>query len=202
MGKPAWLKRKAILAALGYDMTSWSRVVYYRECFDFLRGIKPETLDALEISGGDNWRSVIPFRSFTEAHYPDYDVCSGPLPGGKQFDVVIADQVWPHVLWPYRATRNVLEMLRPGGTFVCTVSFLIQRNNFCDCTRWTDTGLKHLMIEAGFPEDGILLSGSWGNRDAAIASLKRLGVKRGWFGSLENDPRYPLSSWVVARKPL
>lgn len=196
MRKPSWLKRKAILKSLGFDISRWSRVICYRECFAFLRAQSPETLDALEISGGGAWRDAIPFKSFSEAHYPDYDVCVGPLP--RSFDVVIADQVWPHLLYPYRATRHVRDMLNPGGWFVVTVPFLIHTNQPVDCTRWTETGLKHLLIEGGFGEDAIQ-TGSWGNLAAVKASLRRIGAKRG-FGSLDNDPRYPMTVWAIARK--
>lgn len=194
--KPRWLKRKAILSALGADQSRWSRVVCYRECFAFLRSIGPESLAALEISGGAQWREAIPFRSFTEVHYPEYDVCQDALP--DRYDVIIADQVWPHLLWPYRATRNILSMLRDGGWFVVTVPFLIHRNQPVDCTRWTETGLKHLLMEAGFQEADIQ-TGSWGNLAAVKASLRRIGAKRG-FGALTNDPNYPMTVWAFARK--
>lgn len=183
--KPAWLKRKALLSTLGSDQSRWSRVVCYRECFAFLKGLATQDLDAIEISGGGPWQDAIPFRSFSHVHYPEYDVCEAALP--RKYDVVIADQVWPHLLWPYRATRNVLDSLTESGWFVVTVPFLIHRNQPVDCTRWTETGLKHLLIEAGFPEDQIH-TGSWGNLAAVEASLKRIGAKRG-FGSLTKTTR-------------
>jgi hypothetical protein len=193
--KPKFLKRKSILHALGVDTSRWSRIICYRECMAFLDEIDSKTLDAVEISGDGPWRDR--FKSFTTVAFPDYDVCEGPLP--RTFDVVIADQVWPHVLWPYRATRNVLAMLNDGGWFLVTVPFLIHRNQPVDCTRWTETGLRHLLMEAGFRHEDIR-SGSWGNLAAVRASLRRIGAKR-HFGSLVNDPRYPMTIWAMARKP-
>lgn len=187
---------KSLLGAVGYDHRHWTRPVMYERCRELLLGLKPETLDALEISAGKFFQTI-GFRSFREANYPEYDVCERAL--DQRFDVVIADQVFEHLLWPYRAARNVHAMLRPGGHFLVTTPFLIRVHDIpFDCTRWTETGLRHFLIECGFDPEGIV-TGSWGNRACVKANL-RTWARRGWFGSLRNEPAFPVAVWALARK--
>jgi hypothetical protein len=92
--------RKA-LWAVGYETTDWMRIVMYRRCFAFIADLGPETLDALEISAGPNWAREFRFRSYTGTSYPGFDICSQTLPA--RFDLIIADQVFEHLKWPYRS---------------------------------------------------------------------------------------------------
>jgi SAM-dependent methyltransferase len=156
-------------------------------------------LDALEISG-TAWQSA-GFRTYESQQYPEYDICEGPLP--RQFDLIIADQVFEHLLWPYRAACNVHQMLRPGGHFLLATPFL-QKVHECphDCTRWTETGLKHLLAECGFPIE-MIVTGSWGNRMAAKANLnpKKFPTYSPLLHrNLTNDPQFPVQVWALAIK--
>lgn len=155
-------------------------------------------MDALEVSPGDFWQRL-PFRSFTGASYPDFDVCAERL--DRDFDFIIADQVFEHLLYPYRAGKNVFSMLRPGGRFVITTPFLIRRHDHpVDCSRWTDIGLKHFLEECGFPIEKIR-TWSWGNRPCVLANLKRFRwAAEGRFKSLKNDPQFPVAVWGIAEK--
>jgi len=187
---------KKALDAVHYDYGHWARTVMYQECFRLVGGLNPGNLDTLEISGSNVWKSW-EFKSFTEANFPEFDICSMTLP--QRFDLIIADQVFEHLLWPYRAGRNVHSMLRPGGHFMVTTPFLIKVHDFpVDCSRWTELGLKHLLAECGFPIDGIR-TGSWGNRACVKANFRRWAW-RGWFRSLANEPEFPVSVWALARK--
>jgi SAM-dependent methyltransferase len=187
---------KRVLDAVGYDHRLWARVVMYEQCFALLRGLGPERLDALEISAGPEWRTL-GFRTFTTSQYPDFDVCSDVL--AERFDVVIADQIFEHVLWPARAARNVHAMLRPGGHFLVTVPFMIRMHREPqDCTRWSETGLRHFLAECGFPLERIR-TGAWGNRACVKANFGRW-ARRGWFGSLENEPDFPVAVWALAQR--
>jgi len=139
---------KQLLRTVGYDYRHLTRPVMYGECAKLIERLGPQQLDALEISAGEFFRGF-PFRSFAEANYPAFDICKQALPA--QFDLVIADQVWEHLLYPYRATRHVLAMLRPGGHFLVTTPFLIKVHRIpTDCSRWTETGLAHFLAECGF----------------------------------------------------
>jgi len=133
------------------------------------------------------------------ANYPAFDICKQALP--EQFDLVITDQVWEHLLYLYRATRNVLAMLKPGGHFLVTTPFLIKVHRIpTDCSRWTETGMAHFVAECGFELDTVI-TGSWGNRAAVRANFDR-SSRRGWFRSMKNEPDFPIVVWALARKPL
>jgi hypothetical protein len=85
----------------GFDTTDWLRVIMYRRCFSFIENIRPETLDVLEISGGSQWRRKFKFGSYTSTDFPEFDICAEVL--DRQFDLIIADQVFEHLTWPMRA---------------------------------------------------------------------------------------------------
>lgn len=189
-------KLRRALHAVGYDTTDWMRIVMYQRCFEFIRELGPSGLDVLEVSGGPQWVREFTFRSYTATGYPAFDICAQTLP--QRFDLIIADQVFEHLKWPYRAARNVLAMLRPGGHFLVTVPFLVRvHRSPSDCTRWTEEGLGYFLEECGFAAAGIT-TGSWGNRDCVKANLTRWR-KRGLFGSLANEPDFPLVVWAFAR---
>ncbi len=143
------------------------RLVLDRETARIISTLPIGSMDALEISG-NKWAEC-GFRSFLSAHYPEYDICAGPL--AKSFDIIIAEQVFEHLLWPHRAARHAHAMLNPGGYFLVTVPFLQKVHNFpVDCSRWTETGIKYLLADSGFHLDDIQ-TWSWGNRIAAKANL-------------------------------
>src|SRR5262249_18868680 len=153
------LARRHFGPKTGHYHDQWSRIVMNKETDRLIRELSPARCSALEISGYD-WKDR-GFRQYRSVHYPDFDICVMTLP--DRFDIIIAEQVFEHLLWPYRAARNVLTMLNPGGSFLVTTPFLIKLHEPVDCTRWTETGMKHLLAEAGFPIDKIK-TGSWGNR--------------------------------------
>lgn len=124
-----------------------------------------ERPSALEISG-TVWKDH-GFARYRSTSYPEYDVTAAPLE--ERFDLVIAEHVLEHLPRPYAAARNVLAMLAPGGAFLVVTPFLYEVHP-CpdDCTRWTESGLRHFLAEAGYDEARIR-TGAWGNR-ACIAS--------------------------------
>ena len=161
------------------------------------QSLHPSSLDVLEISG-DNWKNA-GFKSYRSVAYPEYDICAEALP--QTFDLIIAEQVFEHLLWPYRAGRNVHQMLRPGGHFLISTPFLIRIHNFpVDCSRWTELGLKHFLAECGFPLENTRTD-SWGNRSCVIQNLDHfLTTYRPSKHSLENEPDYPYHVWALTRK--
>ncbi len=90
----------------GFDRMQWSRIRMYEQLFRHLREWEPGRLSALEISPGSPdspWRQLA-FAHYRGVEYPDFDICRDAL--DEQFDVIIADQVFEHLLWPYRAART------------------------------------------------------------------------------------------------
>lgn len=191
-------KLRRAVSSVGYDPTDWVRVVMYQRCFAFIRELGPEKLDALEISAGPQWSRELRFKSYTGTQYPGFDICSETLP--RQFDLVIADQVFEHLKWPYRAGKNVYSMLKPGAHFVVTTPFLVRIHKApIDCTRWTEEGMSYFLQECGFDADHIETA-SWGNRACIVGNFKQWS-KRGFFGSLANEPDFPVMVWAFAQKP-
>ena len=186
-----------IARGIGYDKTHITRVVAYRAVDRWLDEAGTAKLDALEISAGWKWRER-DWGSFSEMNWPDYDICADRM--DRQFDVIIADNVFEHLKYPYRAARNVFAMLRPGGHFICITPFLIRYHPIpIDCTRWTETGLLHFLEEAGFDPDATQ-TGSWGNAGAVKANFHRW-ARAGWERRFHNDAHFPVTVWAIAQKP-
>jgi SAM-dependent methyltransferase len=182
---------------VGYDKTHLTRTVAYRAVEEWLDKQPCSQLDVLEIAAGWKWRQR-QWGSFTEMNWPDHDICEQVL--DRQFDLIIADNVWEHLLHPWRATRHLLQMLKPGGTFINITPFLIRYHPIpSDCTRWTELGMRHFLADCGFDAAGIE-TGSWGNAEAVTANLHRW-ARTGWRRALPNDPNFPVTVWAIARKP-
>ena len=185
-------------------MASINRIVMQRSSRKWLNALPLAEMDVAEISG--KWGQMFQFRSYSRFRFPKYDICEGPFldEGGavRQFDLIIANQVWEHLERPYRATCNVLEMVRQGGYFwIATPFFIPYHGAPVDCSRWSARGLKNLLIEAGFPEAHIQAE-QWGNRATA-----RRNMEEKWppkhapeTDDLTNDPEFPICAWALARK--
>jgi SAM-dependent methyltransferase len=167
-----------------------------RQCRKLVQDLGPSQLAVLEISG-HAYRDM-GFRKYVNVDYPSYDICVAPLE--EKFDLIIAQQVFEHLLWPYRAGRNVYAMLKAGGHFLISTPFLVRvHNDPVDCTRWTETGLKYFLAECGFPLESIR-TGSWGNRACIRANFGQWIRYRPFFHSLRNEPDFPYHVWALAGK--
>jgi len=189
--------KSAFDAMTGIGDDQWCRTVMNRECLRLVESLGPESLDTLEISG-DLWKSRCRYKSYRSVDYPEFDVCERALP--ETYDLIIAEQVFEHVLWPHRAARNVYQMLRPGGRFLISTPFMI-RVHPCpvDCCRWTETGMKYMLADCGWSLDKITTN-SWGNRACVKGNLKRWVRYRSLFHSLKNEPEFPFVVWALAQR--
>jgi SAM-dependent methyltransferase len=195
-----WVSRK-IAEAIGYPYyhPHWARTVLYERASAFIRALDPSRLDVLEISPGDNeyWRQL-PFRSHSRLAYPEFDVCRDRLE--PSYDLVIADQVFEHTLQPWRGVANVRHMLRPGGWFFIATPFLLRVHAHpIDCSRWTELGLRQLLLECGADWERIETA-SWGNRRAIRGNFRRW-TRQTWWRSLRNEPKFPVMVWAFAQAP-
>lgn len=176
----------------------WSRVVMNETCRELINSLKISEMDALEISG-TGWKKF-GFKSYRSVTYPAFDICSEALP--ESFDIILAEQVFEHLLWPYRAGRNVFAMLRPGGYFMVSTPFLYRVHEFpVDCSRWTELGLRHLLAECGFDFENIQ-TGSWGNRRCVKAFLTGYKPYNRLVHSLKNEREFPVHVWALARRAM
>jgi SAM-dependent methyltransferase len=192
-----WAIYERGLRLIGVEPRQWARVVMDREIEQFVRSLKGHSLRALEISG-NRWETW-GFRAYQNTSFPAYDVCEKPLER-EAFDIIFAEQILEHVLWPRRAASNLWTMLRPGGMLVVNTPFLIRVHEFpVDCSRWTELGLRYLLVEAGF-DLGSIRTGSWGNRACVRANF--WGWRRWirWLHSLRNEPGFPVVVWAIAEK--
>jgi hypothetical protein len=159
-------------------------------------------MDVLEISG-NKWAET-GFKSFQSRDYPDYDVCEKPL--FETFNLIIAEQVFEHLLWPHRAAKNIYAMLKPNGYFLVSTPFIQKIHNYpVDCSRWSEIGMKYLLADSGFTLEDIQ-TWSWGNRAVAKANLNlrtlwefpRYNPILHW--KLKNEPLFPVQVWALARR--
>ncbi len=181
----------------GIKRQDWGRVVMNMETKKLIEAISPQQRDALEISG-KYWGRIVNFKTYKRVDYPDYDICAEPL--GETFDLILAEQVFEHLLWPYRAVKNVYQMLNPGGYALLTVPFLVRIHDYpFDCSRWTELGLRYSLAEGGFPLENTK-TGWWGNRACINANFKKWVTYRPYWQSLQNEANFPYVVWALARK--
>lgn len=104
-------------------MRYMNRIAYWRSTLKWLKTLKTAELDAIEISG--KAFSIGGFKTFRSFHYPENDICKGPLReedgSVAKADIIFADQVWEHLARPYAGIRHVRENLREGGVFWLSV---------------------------------------------------------------------------------
>ena len=165
-----------------------------RATSDFVSGLGPARLDALEISG-TAWRDA-GFRSYESAAYPVFDICRDRT--SRTYDIIIAEQVFEHIRHPRAAARNVLGMLRQGGVFVITTPFLIKYHpEPLDLWRWTATGMRAFLEDAGF---SVMAAESWGNQACVAGNFETWMDYDPRQHSLENEPEFPMVVWAFARR--
>ncbi|MEM6761528.1 MAG: methyltransferase domain-containing protein [Pseudomonadota bacterium] len=174
----------------------WVRHVMDEATAQWVHELQPANLDTLEISGG-KWAQT-GFKTYRSLRYPEFDICQGAL--DETFDLIIAEQVWEHLAYPYRATKHVLQMLRPGGHFLITTPFLIKYHPHpLDCTRWSADGIKYFLEECGFDRSKIK-SVQWGNKMCLKANFTGWALYEPQTQSLENEFKYPLVVWALAQR--
>jgi len=196
-----WVVLPRVKRLLGIKNQQWARVVMDRVVDQFVLHTLPHrSLRVLEISGmpDSKWREV-DFASYRVTTFPDYDVCGAPLAEGP-WDLIIAEQVLEHVERPWAAVRNVHSMLTPGGYFVVSTPFLIRVHGFPgDHSRWTEQGLRQLLVEGGF-DDANITTNAWGNRACVRANFMNFREWIPWWHSLRNEPNFPVVVWAFARR--
>ena len=174
----------------------WVRIVMHQETEKWVSELGPERLDAFEISG-KKW-ARFPFRTYDNSEYPDLDICETAPEG--QYDIIFAEQVWEHLKYPYRAAKNVLKALKPGGHFLVTVPFMIRNHPHpIDCTRWSADGLVYFFEECGFNPQSIRAN-HWGNKECLLENLEKWVKYESGKHSLEHNDKFPLTSWALAQK--
>lgn len=183
---------------IGYNpgAKQWCRVVMDRSTEEMISQLNYRDFTVLEISGR-KWKNF-GFANYRNEFYPAFDLCNQPL--AQTFDLVIAEQVFEHLKKPYRAGKNVFDMLKPGGYFLMTTPFLIKIHpSPDDCTRWSPSGLRFFLEDCGFDMANIQ-SYSWGNRQCVRANFADWVPFNPSRHSLKNEDEFPIVVWALARK--
>ena len=138
-------------------------------------------------------------RDLWHQAYPEFDICENYL--NEKFDLIIADNVWEHLKYPYKASKNIQKMLNKNGYFLVIVPFLVRLHEVpIDCTRWTEDGLKYYLEESGFNINNIE-TGSWGNKKSVISNLRNddKWTRVGFYSKLNNEKNFPVQIWALAK---
>ena len=183
---------------IGYDPKAkqWCRIVMDRETNKLIKGLQYHDFSALEISGA-KWKEF-GFKRYTNVNYPEFDICFDQP--NEKFDLVIAEQVFEHLLWPYKAGKNIFSMLSDNGYFLITTPFLLKVHpQPHDCMRWTETGMKYFLAECGF-ETSKILSASWGNKQCIVENFDEWMPYNPKKHPLGNEEEFPVVVWALAQK--
>ncbi len=141
-----------------------------------------------------------------ESSYPAVDFHNLPY-ADNSFDVIVSDQVLEHLANPAIALAEAHRVLKPGGIAIHTTCFMNYYHPApIDYWRFSADALKHLHKDYS----SIICCNGWGNRVAILLCMlgdrfRALQVPKRRLSLLNriatfNDPRYPISTWIVARK--
>lgn len=186
-----------------------TRYVMYKRISEFFKHDKFQG-DLLEVSG-NNGAIVKMFDknliSHTTTKFPEENAQNLSY-NDNSFDFIVCDQVIEHVENPFEVFKEFYRVLRPGGWIFVTSCFLehihTQYDNPIDYWRFTPESLKFLAKDF----NTIYQCEGWGNKEAFNTVMyggiqKYLPVKDNI--DLQkivsyNDPKYPLSVWIIAQK--
>lgn len=180
-----------------YDI--WIRHVMDEATRRLIEERSPTNLDVVEVSG-DAWRDMFKWKSYSTSKYPAFDVCKDRF--DREYDLIIAEQVFEHIRYPARAAKNVFDALRPGGYALITVPCLFHIHPTpLDCWRWTPQGLAFLFEDAGFETNKIITNG-WGNVECFVQHATDTSMAPAYDPtmSLVNTPHLPIVVWGLAQK--
>jgi len=139
-----------------------------------------------------------------ETRYPEVDIQALPY-DDNVFGVVVSDQVLEHVTDPRQAVKESLRVVRPNGLIIHTTCFLNPIHLFpVDMWRFSPEALIQLAAGAELME-----AGGWGNRSALLLMFMQVGhgvIPEHYDHPLHrtasyNDERFPIVTWIIARKP-
>ena len=90
----------------------WICRVMDEATYRLVSNISPSNLDVFEISGNE-WHDIFKWKSFTTSDFPAFDVCHHAF--DKQYDLIIAEQVFEHLRYPAKAAKIFLTGFVPAA---------------------------------------------------------------------------------------
>ena len=177
---------------------------YYSILINQLKVYNRPGLKAIEFGGSTqiikNILSEVDYQ--IAPNFPEVDIQNLEDYSSEEYDLVILDNVLEHVENPFKAIQEIHRILKPGGTLLAIVPFLIYIHPTPDdYWRFTESGIRKLC--ENFSEVKIYY---WGNRVAAGLINKYgfdLTIKQARFllgFSLRNEKAYPVNYWFFAKK--
>ena len=168
---------------------------------------RPTDAKVLSISGSQNLGTMLGFsdEQIVDASYPEHSMFALPFED-QEFDAVVSDQVLEHLEGdPQDAIDEAFRVMKPGGLALHTTCF-INPMHACpnDFWRFTPQALEILTSKHG----EVIEAAGWGNPYVWLYSafgLRFMPIPHarwhpGHWIATRNDPEWPISTWVLARK--
>lgn len=195
-----------------YPFSTWSpsRFVAYYNIHNYLRryiNTAPYMPQVLDFGGSVFLKPFNKSINVTKTIHPVVDIHKTHF-SSNQFDIVCADQVLEHVLYPPLAMLELKRILKPKGiAILTTVAYnpVHESKQFHDLWRFMVKGL--LVLSVPF-DGGIKVCGSWGTRNyTATRVLHGMGsetekrmfqLKQNFV--LMNENKNPSLVWIIVEK--
>jgi len=186
-----------------------TRLSMYKALGNALLNLDDQKKSCLAIGGSAAFTKILGLHQtkLSIANYPEYNILDLKFESNI-FDFCVSDQVLEHVEGdPFLAFSETARVIKPGG-YVCHTTCFINKVHGVpkDFWRFTLDSLSLLASKSGLDVE---ILGGWGNRDAMalIESQYR-------FKPIPDDPKnpiyqlamqneidWPITVWVLARKP-
>mgnify|MGYP003133788509 CR=1 FL=1 len=153
---------------------------YKNFIFKAIRSLTSEK-NVLDIGGGrgKNFKTgeanyyVLDLSKHNDNNFIQGDITSPDLKIDKKFDIIVTKDTFEHILNPWDATQNILNLLIEGGLFICSVPFNWRFHpSPYDAYRYSHQGLKYLFerkgglrqVDSGYIHYSDSSRGSWKNK--------------------------------------
>jgi len=202
-----WLKQKKRQSL--NPMMDFVNVGEYTEFLSKCINDLEKTQNVLDVGGGrgKTFKNgncgyyVLDINSHNSLDYIQGDITSKDLSLNKKFDIILTKDTFEHILNPWDATENILNLLEEGGLFFCSVPFSWRFHpSPYDCYRYSHQGLKYLFerkggmeeVDSGYIHYFDAVQGFWKNKldNWPINNLYRDNICSYYIGQKKKDKKF------------
>lgn len=191
----------------------WKRQPVYASVDRLLRKILIENPKRAIETGNPDGRfralvkKIYPDIVYDELAYPPHDAMDLKDIATGSVDMYLADNLLEHIENPFLAAEEAMRVVKPGGSIVFTLPFMIGLHEEPEYWRITPTGLKRILSGCQ-----IIQVDHWGNREDCIEYLKSPGTSNPVHVpekvrqsatkacTIIEHTQWPLMIWVVAKR--